>query len=357
MSIPVVALATVDPVVRESSIFAAVTGAPRTGVLRTDLDPLTGILRRTILDFDGVHEDETLPLEHTCWGCAVREDSLPTLERMAGSGRWDRILVALPVGAETAPLAGPLGDDNLAARLGVSLAAIVAAVDLATLRAELFSDELLTDRGRALSADDLRSGGEALAGQLRHADLILTDNADEVAAALVEHLRGAGSAVGPLFDTSTEDLFFPRHFPAEAAARIDPAQVQPSATRSDAGGRVWTLDLISPRPLHPGRLHAAIESFVHPEVVSRGRFMVAGRPGTLCEWDGVASQLSIGSAGQWPAQDLPTRLVFTGTADVRRDLLAAFRSVLATEAELRIGRSWPEEDGFEPWLGGKHLAA
>lgn len=357
MSIPVVALATVDPVVRESAIFAAVTGAPRTGVLRTDLDPRTGTLHRTILDFDGVHEDETLPLEHTCWGCAVREDSLPTLERMAGSGRWDRILLALPVGAETAPLAGPLGDAELAARLGVSLAAVVAAVDLTTLRTDLFCDDLLADQGRALAADDHRSGGEALAGQLRHADLVLTDNTDAVAAALVDHLRGVGSAVGSLLDTSTEDLFFPRHFPAEAAARIDPAQVQPSAARSDADGRVWTLDLISPRPFHPGRLHEAIESFAYPEVVSRGRFVLAGRPGTLCEWDGVASQLSIGAAGPWPAQDLPTRLVFTGTVDVRRDLLAAFRAVLATEAELRAGQGWPEEDGFEPWLGGKHLAA
>lgn len=357
MSIPVVALATVDPVLRESAIFAAVTGAPRTGVLRTDLDPRAGTLHRTVLDFDGTHEDETLPLEHTCWGCAIREDSLPTLERMAASGRWDRILLALPVGAETAPLAAPLGDPDLAARLGITLAAVVAAVDLSTLHHDLFSDESLSERNRALSADDLRSAGEALAGQLRHADLILTENTDVVAAALVEHLRGAGSTTGALLDTSTEDLFFPRHFPAEAAARLDPAQVQPSAARADADGQVWTLDLISTRPLHPARLHAAIESFAHPELVSRGRFVVAGRPGTLCEWEGVASQLSIGNAGSWPGQDLPTRLVFTGTTDVRRELLAAFRSVVATDEELRAGRSWPEVDGFEPWLGGKHLAA
>lgn len=87
MSIPVVVIATMDAVLRDSAVFCALTESGRTGVLRQDIDPDDGTIERVVLDADGVVERQTIPLEHTCLGCAVREDSLPVLEGMVDSGR------------------------------------------------------------------------------------------------------------------------------------------------------------------------------------------------------------------------------------------------------------------------------
>src|SRR5262249_4914116 len=113
-AIPVVILSTTDPVLRDLVEFSAVTGLPRTAVLRQDLDPTAGTLRRVISDEYGIAEQDVLPLAHTCLGCAIREDTLPTLARMTAADRWERVLVSLPLTAETAPLSRPLTDRHTA---------------------------------------------------------------------------------------------------------------------------------------------------------------------------------------------------------------------------------------------------
>lgn len=241
-----VVLSSIDEVLRDTAIFSALTGAPRTGVLRQDLDPDLGVLHRVISDETGVAEDEHEPLEHTCLGCTIREDSLPSLERMAASGRWDRILVALPVAAPTLPLARPLADAQIAADIGVTLSAVVTAVDVDTLQDNVFGLDLLAERGMALAEEDRRTVGEAVSAQLRHADLVLTTGGSATGMTLVDHLRGVGSHRGDLFGLSTAELFAARYFHPEAEARLDPCQVRPTDT-PDANG-VWTLDLSSTPP-------------------------------------------------------------------------------------------------------------
>ena len=73
--IPVVILSTVDPVLREAALLSLLTDLPGTAVLRQDLDPENGTLRRVVSDADGIHEDVTRLLDHACLGCAIREDS------------------------------------------------------------------------------------------------------------------------------------------------------------------------------------------------------------------------------------------------------------------------------------------
>ena len=58
---------------------------------------------RTISHAEGLLEQEQIPLEHACVSCALREDILPTLERLAQDGRWDSIVAGLPVATEAAP--------------------------------------------------------------------------------------------------------------------------------------------------------------------------------------------------------------------------------------------------------------
>ena len=341
-----------DAVLRDSAVFCALTESGRTGVLRQDLSSVDGTIERVVLDAGGIVEKATVPLEHTCLGCAVREDSLPVLEGMVASGRWERIVVAMPVSAALSPLSRPLADRRITGRIGAHLAATVAVVDVDDLQSDLFGDALLAERDMALAQDDRRSVGEAVSVQIRHADLILTTGDSATGSTLVDHLCGDGSARGSLLEIGPE-LFFRRHVHRLAEARIDPHRVRPAAV-PDAHG-VWTLDLASPRPMHPGRLLEQLGALADDAAYGRGRFQLASRPRTAGEWDGVGGQLSIGNAGPWPDTARSTRLVYTGIEDVRDRLRAGFADVLVTDQEMTGGDRWRlTDDGFDPWLGQRH---
>ncbi len=354
MSVPVVILSTIDPVLRDAAVFSILTDLPDTGVLRQDLDPDAGILRRVISDDTGVAEDQTVPLAHTCLGCAIREDSLPSLDSMIASGRWQRLVWALPVSAETTPAARPLANPDIANRIGAELAAVVALAGTDTLAEDIMGDDLLADRGLALSTDDRRSVGEALAGQLGHADLVLTTGSDKIGTTLADHLRGVRARRSELFSMPAAQLFLPRYVHHAAEARVDPRMVVPPDA-SDANG-VWTLDLSSRRPLHPFRFNDRLSALGSGRVRSRGRFQLASRPGTVGEWDSAGGQLSIGDAGGWEGSTPSTRLIFTGTTRHDRERITrTFNSVLLTDEEIAAGpRVWRSmDDGLDAWLGDR----
>jgi G3E family GTPase len=355
MPIPVVVLSTTDPVLRDSALFSILTDLPGTGVLRQELDPVAGTVRRSIGDEHGTVEDRTAPLEHACLGCALREDALPALDGMVGSGRWDRIVLALPVSAQTPPAARALSDPDTAARIGIELTAVVTVVDADAMVSDLFGDDLLADRGLALSDDDRRSVGEAVALQIGHADLVLTSGSDPVGRSLTDHLRGVRTTRSTLFTGTSERIFAARYVAPVAEARIDPRLVVPPDAVD--GNGVWSLDLSSRRPLHPRRFADAIPLLAAGRVRSRGRFHLAGRPGTVGMWDGAGSQLSIGDAGGWEGFAPSTRLVFTGIDDSRVPLMRAFAGALLTDKEIAAGpQHWATvDDGLDPWLGERRL--
>ncbi|MTD16731.1 cobalamin biosynthesis protein CobW [Nakamurella sp. YIM 132087] len=350
MTIPVVIVSSIDPVSRDTAIFGAVSDLPGTGVLQQDLDAASGSLRRVISDETGVLEERVTLLEHACLGCAIREDSLPTLEAMAASGRWQRILWALPVGADTPPAARPLADPENAGRMEVELAAVIALLDTDTAVADLMGDDLLDERGLALAEDDRRSVGETLAGQLRHADLVLVTGDNPVGTALVDLLRGRGSRRRNLFETPGEELVQRRYSHSRAEARIDPrSPVLPDAI---GGAGAWSWTLSSDRPFHPDRFLDRLDELVVPDVLSHGCFRVAGRPDQVGEWDGAGSQLSIGDGGDWHPFTPVTRLRFVGTGPRPTGLEQVFRELLLTDEEMADrDRYLHTDDGLEPWLG------
>lgn len=349
--VPVVVVSTVDPILREVAVASALTELPRTAVLRIDLHPDEGELRRVISDSDGVVEDETVLMEHACMGCAVREDALPTLARMVGQRRWDRIVLLSPTTAEATPASRPLAAPDIARRLGIRLAGVLAVVDVDTVTDDIMGDDLLSDRSLAAGVDDQRSVGEALGAQLSHADLLLTVGESPAGLTLVDHLRGRGSDRSSLYDTAGVELFRSRHRAELAEARIDPRHLQPPQA-ADAHG-VWSLDLVSDRPLHPGRFLDRIEDLGTGRLRSRGRFVLPTRRDTVCVWDGAGGQVSIGHGGGWDSVAPSTRLVFTGVDDDRSRVRETFADVLLTDAEWVAGPDrWRHtDDGLADWLG------
>ncbi|WP_432540791.1 GTP-binding protein [Kineococcus sp. SYSU DK002] len=348
MGLPVTVLTSMDPVLRDSATAAALWGEPGTALLRYDLLP--GALHRLVTEFGGVVEDVTVPLEHACLGCALREDVLPTVAAIARSGRFTRLVLALPVAAE--PLAalqalahGVDGGDDLADL--VTVGGVVSVVGGPGLLDDLLGDELLADGDRAV--------GEVLAHQLDEADLVLVDGTlPQRSAVLLDHVTAPGCTVADLLAADAADLLAPRRVAtAEPLRRSDLRAVRPSGAGDRLG--VFTLDLRTPAPLHPQRLLDEIEAVGAGRLRARGVFWVPSRPDVACAWDGAGGQLSIGAIGQWdtPGGERPrTRLVVTGVdeGDAER-VSAAFARILATPAETR---GWTaREDGLEPWLGDR----
>lgn len=357
---PLLVLATVDPVIRDATIFGMVTDQPRLVVVRHDLlhDEDGGSIRRVVLAADGVVEDRTVALEHACLSCAVREDAVPTLARLAADDRWDTVLLALPVSAESLPvtraLAGSTRADQPLHRL--RLAHVVAALDVEAFADDVLGDDLLAERGLALGRGDRRAVGEAIAAQVAHADTVLVHGDPRAAAAgsdLLDHLRAAdGLRVDGPYTVTPRDLVRSGHEAARAQARLDPVQLRVSPRRALAP-RAWTLELRSPRALHPDRLVQHVRRLGDVPVRSRGRFWVPSRPDSLCVWDGSGRQLSVGQAGRWGAHEPETHLVFTGIEDVRAQLVEAFEDVLLTADEAAAGLApWlGREDALADWLG------
>lgn len=362
---PLVALATIDPVIRDTAVFGLVTDHPGLVVLRHDIhdDEDGGWLRRLVLSADGVVEDVRVPLEHACLSCAVREDAVPTLARLARDTRWDSIVLALPVSAESLPVTRALAWETRGRGVlrRLRLADVVVAVDVERFEDDALGDDLLDERGLSLTLDDRRSVGEALAAQVAHADTVLVAGAARehpVASDLLDHLRAAdGRRLDGLHRADLRELVRREHDVHRGDRRLDPLRAAPVRTAPTDHG-VWTLDLRSERPLHPERLVQHVRRLHGGPVRGRGRFWVPSRPDSVCVWDGAGGQLSIGAAGGWGGVSADTRIVVTGTGGERAAIEAAFEEVLLTRAELDEGlAAWlGRVDVLEPWLGERTWA-
>lgn len=399
--IPVSVLATSDPVLRDSALFGLLMDAAGLVAVRHDIHE--DYLRRVVQDATGVIEDVLVPLEHACLSCAVREDAVPTIARLARDGRWTHVLLALPVSAEPLPAARALAAETRpgGALAHTRIATSFTVIDVDTLQQDLFGDDTLVERGLELTADDERSVGEALAAQIEQADLVVTSSSlalgdpvplvepdslgdpaplvapvetrlSATASGLLDRLRGAGTRrVDGLHVLTGADLVAGRHSPSRAEHRAHPLG---AVAIAGAGGvpedRSWTLELRSPLPFHPERLLDRIEDLSSGGLRARGVFHVADRPGLACLWDGAGGQLAVADLGPWSevcAGTPPhTRIVVVGVADDRgagagavddrERLREAFNAALCTPDEMAAGVEWLwRKDHLAPWLGARSV--
>lgn len=343
----------VHPTAIDSAMVALAWDLPRAVSVRHRIDPHSQVLSRVVSDATGVLEREEVQLEHACISCALREDVLPTLDRLARDGRWSSIVLGLPTGAEAAQLTHALGTDpRLARRLRLS--AVVAALESEHLVQDLLGDSLLRERDRHTGPDDERGTGEVAAAQVELADLVLlpTPGCPEGHDLLAALARPGAALVDGVDHLDAAAVVAGRHA-HKAAARWTDHVLDGALPPLPGGSRAWRLDLSSPRPFHPERMLERIEQLGAGPFRSRGCFWLPTRPGTVQEWAGAGGQLSIGTRGAWGRRTPLTRLVLTGLDPAPRDLVAAFEDLLLTHEEALLERPrWRVlEDGLEPWLG------
>lgn len=185
---PVVVLTGVDPDAMAATMVALQWDLPRAVAVRHEIDIDRHVLHRVVSDATGVLERAEIDLKHTCPSCALREDVLSALMRVARDGRWSSVLAHLPVGAAASQICDAIAQDTRPAR-HLRICAVITALTGRGLAEDLLGNDLLRERGCETSDNDCRGVGEVTAAMVEYADLmVLVGGADPVSADLVRAL-------------------------------------------------------------------------------------------------------------------------------------------------------------------------
>jgi G3E family GTPase len=297
--LPVVIVGGLHSDARRTTVERLLATVPGSVALHHDLSTaVQGTVVRTVRDALGVRDTGETPLVNDCACCALREDLVPELMRLADDGTARLAVVELWDSVEPKAMA-----EVIAAHGGerLTVTAVMTAVDPALLLPYLGNGDDLIDAGLAAAASDQRTVADTWARQLEYAPVLAvvdSEEADDEDRALLAQLHptarqvavsGPGLAVAALagFDVSA------------AAAAQHPACALLPQDADDRGVATYVWRRL--RPFHPERLYEALEGLTCAAARSRGRFWLADRPDTLLAWDAAGGALCVESAGPWLA--------------------------------------------------------
>lgn len=389
MSLAVAVVGGLHAAARAAAVDRLLADVPGSVVLHHDLSTAAaGRVARTVRDRDGIVSSGQTPLVNDCACCALREDLVPELRRLADAAGTRLAIVELWDSVEPKAMA------EVIASGGLTVTSVITAVDPALVLPYLGNGDDLAEAGLAAAATDRRTVADTFARQLEYAPVLAvadSPEADDEDMELLAQLHptarrvpigadaghgeppagprptarpgpgGAdGGVPGPLARAALAG------FDVEAAAAAQHPACALLPQEADDHG-VSTLVWHRRRPFHPERLYAALEDLTCAAARSRGRFWLADKPDTLLHWDAAGGALCVESAGPWLAAlpdaawelvppvrraaaaldwhpehgDRCNHLVFTSPGLDREGLSRLLESCLLTDAEYAAGRnSW-----------------
>ncbi|WP_329376326.1 GTP-binding protein [Streptomyces sp. NBC_01351] len=364
MTLPVVIVGGLHADARRAAVDQLLATVPGSVALHHDLATAAeGTVRRLVRDSSGPLGSGEAPLVNDCACCALREDLVPELWRLAEDGLTRLAVVELWDSVEPRAMA-----EVVAAHGGgaLELTNVITAVDPALVLPYLANGDDLAEAGLASAATDRRTVGDTWARQLEYAPVLaLLDSgeADDEDRALLAQLHPTARRVetGSGSDELARLAFAGFDTEAAAAAQHPACALLPQ--EADEAG-VATLVWHRHRPFHPERLYEALEDLCCAAARSRGRFWLADRPDTLLAWDAAGGALCVEDSGPWLASlpdaawemvppvrraaaalswhpehgDCCQHLVFTSPGLDRDGLERLLDSCLLTDAEYTAGR-------------------
>ncbi|WP_256105106.1 GTP-binding protein [Streptomyces sp. ODS05-4] len=284
---------------RTATVDRLLASVPGSVALHHDLSTAAahGTVRRTVRGAGGVLDTGETPLVNDCACCALREDLVPELERLAADGVTRLAVVELWDSVEPKAMA------EVVAGAGLAIGAVITAVDPALVLPCLGNGDDLADAGLAAAPTDRRTVADTWARQVEYAPVLAvldSPAADDEDRALLAQLHPTARQVPVSGDGGELAAAAFAGFDVEAAAAAQHpacALLPQEAEAAGVGTYVWSRH----RPFHPGRLYAALEELTCAAARSRGRFWLADRPDTLVAWDAAGGALCVEPAGPWLA--------------------------------------------------------
>ncbi|MCX4694721.1 GTP-binding protein [Streptomyces sp. NBC_01408] len=362
MTLPVVIVGGLHRDARKEVVDRLLHSVPGSVALHHDLSTApAGTVLRLVREASGELSRGEAPLVNDCACCALREDLVPELERLAAAGSARLAVVELWDSVEPRAMAEVVAAHGADA---LDLTGVITAVDPALVLPCLANGDDLAEVGLAAAASDQRTVGDTWARQLEYAPvlaLVDSEDADEEDRALLTQLHPTARQVSSGSRELVHAAF--AGFDVESAgAAQHPACARLPQEADEAG--VTTFVWHRRRPFHPERLYAALEDLSCAAARSRGRFWLADRPDTLLAWDAAGGALCVENAGPWLASlpdaawemvapmrraaaaldwhpehgDCCQHLVFTSPGLDRDGLAQLLESCLLTDAEYTAGR-------------------
>ncbi|AEN13896.1 MULTISPECIES: GTP-binding protein [unclassified Streptomyces] len=359
--LPVVIVGGLHSEARREVVEGLLDDVPHSVALHHDLATARGgTVRRTVRDTAGERAGGEVPLVNDCACCALREDLIPELERLASDGITRLAVLELWDSVEPKAMA-----EVIAAHGGewAEVRGVVTAVDPALVLPYLANGDDLAEAGLAAAASDQRTVSDTWARQLEYASvlaLVDSETADEEDRALIRQLHPTARRAEARSDALTRLALAGFDVEAASAAQHPACALLPQeADESGVSTLVWRRH----RPFHPERLYEALEDLCCAAARSRGRFWLADRPDTLLSWDAAGGALCVEDTGPWLASlpdaawetvppfrraaaaldwhpehgDRCQHLVFVSPGLDRDGLTALLDSCLLTDAEYEAG--------------------
>lgn len=246
-----------------------------------------GLVHRLVLTGDEVLDDAPIGVSHCCVTCTVREDILPTLDRLDRTHPDADLVLVLPPTIE--PESIPL-----------SPVAISTIVDGQTFLDDLDSSDELADRGLTAGGGDTRTVADVLARQVEQADTIVVVPDPHAGTYETGRLTALLRSLAPWAEMSTEPGRR-EHGPLGPPVLRRGLEGLPVHRIAGAGFGVESTLYRARRPFHPTRLDAALSEIVASNQRGRGHLWLASQPDTVLAWESTGAGLAMGAAGQWLA--------------------------------------------------------
>ncbi|MFC9629509.1 GTP-binding protein [Streptomyces mirabilis] len=174
-------------VARQAAVARLLADVPDSVALHHDLTTAAaGTVVRTVRDATGIVSAGEAPLVNDCACCALREDLVPELRRLADAGLTRLAVVELWDSVEPKAMA------EVVAAGGLRLTSVITAVDPALLLPYLANGDDLAEVGLAAAATDRRTVADTFARQLEYAPVLAvasSEQADDEDRALLAQLH------------------------------------------------------------------------------------------------------------------------------------------------------------------------
>ncbi|GHF62925.1 cobalamin biosynthesis protein CobW [Streptomyces mashuensis] len=302
--LPVVLVGGLHADARAAVVQRLLETVPGSLALHHDLavPPGAETVRRTVRDRFRALGAADVPLVNGCGCCALREDLLPELRRLADTGVCRLAVVELWDSVEPRGVAEAVAAHGAGGGSGFRLTGVLTAVDPAFVLPYLACGDDLAETGLAVAVSDRRTVGDTFARQVEYVSVLALADGPEAAEPADHALLAQTAPAARQVRAGSVDLVaaaFGGFDTEAAAARAHPAcaLLPQEAREHGVATLVWRAD----RPFHPGRLYAALEDLTCAAARSRGRFWLADRPDTLLAWDAAGGALCVENAGPWLA--------------------------------------------------------